>query len=514
MAWVRKSRVFVIFLGLLSLGSKSSEDQGFRFQAGKCVNARGETGLNPSYLGQCGDLRGSAFGRLDFDRIDLRGSDFSNAELGKVTFRGAQLEGTKWDSASLQGVDFSEANLTGSVFTGSRFSRVVMGAATLDGADFSRSTWKDSEISYCEWNKARFTKAVFESTTFEELSFGNASFAEARFSSPVFKQCVFRGVSAENATFIGVNLRRADFRGANLKGVQLIRAPLEEAGFEDADLTLASFRFATLARARFTKAKLAGTDFAYADLTGASTEGAVWTDATYNRRTKLPFPEADAKTLGMKEIQTHVARLYYNPRHVDSGASTTDNEPFTLWETIKQFEDSAQFTDYSLGALKKTLGESTVVIFPEFEIGDPNSDFGTEHRNALKEYVMNGGRLVFHGDANNRANVLIANVFGLKVPTRMSPAAEQTLQVEAAKETLFEGTSTQALSVNNQTSCLTGLSDTVKAIYKTPQCATVTLYAAGKGTVIFLGYDWFNAKPAGGQDGGWVDTLIRVAGPN
>lgn len=47
------------------------------------------------------------------------------------------------------------------------------------------------------------------------------------------------------------------------------------------------------------------------------------------------------------------------------------------------------------------------------------------------------------------------------------------------------------------------------AIYESNGVATVSLTQFGAGQILHLGWDWFDAKPVGNQDGGWLDVLNR-----
>jgi len=49
------------------------------------------------------------------------------------------------------------------------------------------------------------------------------------------------------------------------------------------------------------------------------------------------------------------------------------------------------------------------------------------------------------------------------------------------------------------------------SIYENGGNASVWTVGVGSGSLVFLGWDWFDAVPGGGsQDGGWVDVLDRA----
>ncbi len=93
-----------LFLGILLMLSWSvfGEDQGFRFEDGKCLNSQSREGLNPAYFGQCGDLRQIRLGYLSVGSIDFRGSRFDNSTFIDVDFAGSDLSDTTFASAIIQ----------------------------------------------------------------------------------------------------------------------------------------------------------------------------------------------------------------------------------------------------------------------------------------------------------------------------------------------------------------------------------------------------------------------------
>ena len=63
---------------------------------------------------------------------------------------------------------------------------------------------------------------------------------------------------------------------------------------------------------------------------------------------------------------------------------------------------------------------------------------------------------------------------------------------------------------NNGTSTLTGLPAGALDIYDYAGASAVSLIPLGSGTIVFLGFDWYNAAPIGTQDGGWLNVLARA----
>jgi hypothetical protein len=89
------------------------QDLGFRYHdsSHQCLNGQGKTGLNPGYIGQCGDLSEHKI-EWKLDGYDLRGADLSHAWVSpEASFRNTLLDGAQLTGASLSGTDLSGASL-------------------------------------------------------------------------------------------------------------------------------------------------------------------------------------------------------------------------------------------------------------------------------------------------------------------------------------------------------------------------------------------------------------------
>src|SRR5689334_9670282 len=104
-----QSIVILSFL-FLAAGAQAN-DLGFRYRNGRCLNGANAEGLNPSFIGQCSDLRNAVLGRLDFTQVDFSGSKFTNADLQQSKFDGANLTGVDFEAANLSGVSFGASTL-------------------------------------------------------------------------------------------------------------------------------------------------------------------------------------------------------------------------------------------------------------------------------------------------------------------------------------------------------------------------------------------------------------------
>ncbi|MGE0614823.1 MAG: pentapeptide repeat-containing protein [Bacteriovoracia bacterium] len=234
---------WITVLSLSFAGTVFSGDLGFRYQAGKCLNAKGEAGLNPSFLGQCADLRGVVISRLNLDGIDFSGSKFTNTDLQLTTFRGGRLVDVDFESAKLAGADFIDAHL-------------------------------------------------------ERVSFQRSSLKNAKFSGATVLESSFKGVDLGSFDLSLSNFARCNFDEANFNGTKLTEAVLESSSFKGANFKDAHLAKADLRRANFDGANLRGSN-----LEGAEVKGATFAGAKYNRRTKLPFTQEEAANQKMTFIR-------------------------------------------------------------------------------------------------------------------------------------------------------------------------------------------------------------------
>jgi uncharacterized protein YjbI with pentapeptide repeats len=127
--------LIVLSVCVLSSNALASRDQGYRYQNGQCVNGQGQTGLNPNYMGQCGDLHGKVLADRDLSFINLSGADLRGANFLFTSLRAANLSGADLRETNLRHVDLKFSNLKGADLSG-----VNLHWTELSGAVYSGST--------------------------------------------------------------------------------------------------------------------------------------------------------------------------------------------------------------------------------------------------------------------------------------------------------------------------------------------------------------------------------------
>jgi uncharacterized protein YjbI with pentapeptide repeats len=122
-------------------GSVRASDRGYRFDpsTGGCQNSAHQQGLNPDYLGECGDLRGAYLFEADLHGVNLRGANLDRAHLSGANLRGADLRGANLSGAYLYKADLREADLRGATFN-LRLHGADLHGVKLEGARVDTST--------------------------------------------------------------------------------------------------------------------------------------------------------------------------------------------------------------------------------------------------------------------------------------------------------------------------------------------------------------------------------------
>ncbi|MGE0615084.1 MAG: pentapeptide repeat-containing protein [Bacteriovoracia bacterium] len=294
-------RALGIALGAAVLWAPGAQaaDQGFRYREGKCQNANGQAGLNPSYLGQCGDLRGTVLGRLNLNGIDFSGAQFTGADLQKSTFAQSNLTGANFDNAVLSGVEFDNTTLDGASFRKAGLKNLKVIETPFVRNDFSETDFRGTDLTDVVASASNFNKAVFSGAKLDAARFTDCKFVGADLSGVVGKDTAFPGTDFTDAKLGGAKLA-----GADLSRASFTRSLVDGADLARANATNAAFAGARLRHVALNGAKLTGARFEAADLHGANLmdcvlEQANFKQAIFSKRTQLPVTQAEAEKLGM-----------------------------------------------------------------------------------------------------------------------------------------------------------------------------------------------------------------------
>jgi uncharacterized protein YjbI with pentapeptide repeats len=219
--------------------SSHAEDLGFRIRmTGDCRNDRGVVGLNPAYVGECGDLKGAKLRGARLAGRNLRGAvldgaDLREADLSRAQFRIATLIGADFTGARLDGAQMESADLSDAIFRGATLDGAGIIASAIDGADFSTARLLRTRF---RWAHGSDRVVDFTGATMNETEFEGSELGDARFTK----------VSALRASFYHTELGRSDFGGGDFTGADFSGAKMAQVlGWEKATLKGASYTSGT-----------------------------------------------------------------------------------------------------------------------------------------------------------------------------------------------------------------------------------------------------------------------------
>ncbi|PSJ36443.1 hypothetical protein C7I36_16750, partial [Zobellella taiwanensis] len=170
---------------------------------------------------------------------------------------------------------------------------------------------------------------------------------------------------------------------------------------------------------------------------------------------------------------------------------------YTLDTSIQNFTD-ADFAD--------KLNASGFFFMTDMESGNPGSqDFLPDSaQTTLRNWVNDGGVIMMTGTGGPKDTTFLNNIFGWDLTTQSG--SSWSLNTANAVGTPFEGGPASLSNLSATDAIGRGTVEGFTAIYGTDDNATVAVIRYGGGTVIFLGYDYYNAGIAGT---GFTDTATQ-----
>jgi uncharacterized repeat protein (TIGR01451 family) len=198
-------------------------------------------------------------------------------------------------------------------------------------------------------------------------------------------------------------------------------------------------------------------------------------------------------------VGTNLA-VFDDPAFVDSdGGSGAESDNVQASLATLGF-DVLPVTDLATGMTRPAL------VIPEQERGILAAALDSAATAALSNYVHAGGTLVVHG-GTPRAGLLLNAVFGFAL-TEFGAGASAYDRTPQAAGTRFADDPATAPNNGGSSALLTSsLPPGSLSLYEASGESIVALTRVGQGTVVFLGWDWFDAVPVGFQDGGWLALL-------
>jgi hypothetical protein len=198
-----------------------------------------------------------------------------------------------------------------------------------------------------------------------------------------------------------------------------------------------------------------------------------------------------------------------NSRYVDTTSAPGEAESDNVRASTKSVGHTVRrFTGIDATSLTQAVDNADALLIPELELGDLAVDLDVEARAVIVNYVADGGGIVINGTSGLRAADLLNELFGWSVTSGSVGAGTRTAAAAGTEfadvpDTLPAHTRTRGLDVAS-------LPEEAVVLYEQGNLAPrapIVRFSHGNGRVIYLGWDWFEAKPLGREDGGWVRAL-------
>lgn len=198
--------------------------------------------------------------------------------------------------------------------------------------------------------------------------------------------------------------------------------------------------------------------------------------------------------------------LFTNPAYVDYVPANSSSEAANLEAALAaDARDVTVFTDLTF-----EKGEFNVVMIPELELSDLESQLDAAARSAIESFVRNGGTLITFADGSSHERALLDTVFGWSLG---APLIVGTLTQDStgASGTPFAAGATSLTPFSKTFGTTdTSLPPGAHVIYADGSNAAVWIVRHGGGWVVSIGWDFFDAAPVGTRDGGWLEVLASA----
>jgi hypothetical protein len=193
-----------------------------------------------------------------------------------------------------------------------------------------------------------------------------------------------------------------------------------------------------------------------------------------------------------------------------STGSESSNLMFALQDAGFPLDTMSGLDSISIAHL---IAGKDIVFFPEIDGVTFTANTGA----ILRQFVDNGGTLVLVGGYTH--TVWVNAAFGWGISNTGDGWAEMggapMPQAETAAGTPFVNGPSSVFSNNSGANLYApGLPEGAKIAYYGTQAiqdGSVVVLPSGGGRVVYFGWDWYDGKPFGSQDGGWADLLALTA---
>jgi exosortase sorting signal-containing protein len=214
--------------------------------------------------------------------------------------------------------------------------------------------------------------------------------------------------------------------------------------------------------------------------------------------------------------------LFFNPTYVDTTSPPPDADAQNFKQALELDGFTVTtFTGITAADINAAVTGKQVLAFPELEVRDLSPDLDANALFVIANFVSNdGGTLIVCNQGDGDPLAIINKAFvGAGFVMTATPVTGPITITSAADGTSFAG-GPATLPVNNATNAVLASSvpPSAKIIYADANGNGVVVLippsggVTGGGNIVILGWDWFGAASAGGNepDTDW-DAVLKVA---
>ncbi len=285
---------FILFFLSLNI-SAFSEDLGYRYKDGKCVNEKGQQGLNPKTIGQCGDLSYVQLSGINMSPFDLSGSNFSNSVLEKTVFSKTKLRDINFEGANLKGAFFSNSELKSVLFKNADLSGATFADAVVEDADFSKTLFRNTQLSFKTCDRCNFDEAYLDGSEIFYAQIKSSSFKNTRFENVQLEEVQILDTNMQKLGVSNSFIVNTTFSNCDLAQSTLLNTGFPKSIFKEINFKSANFLNAVMLESKFISS--------------------IFTDSYFTSDSKFPFSREEALKLGMKLVVKPKALVYSYDRY-------------------------------------------------------------------------------------------------------------------------------------------------------------------------------------------------------
>jgi hypothetical protein len=205
--------------------------------------------------------------------------------------------------------------------------------------------------------------------------------------------------------------------------------------------------------------------------------------------------------------------VFDDSAYVDTTSSSPSAESDNIQATLSTSlgHTVSTFTGVDQTSWANGLSGKNLVVIPELEVdGNLAGDLTAGAITQIQNFVGGGGGLIISASSLTRDEDFLNTVFSFSMVNNGGGTVSNFDSTAAAGTAFAGGPATLPNNNGNYSTVTANLPIGSKSIYNESTRSYVVLMTYGSGKIVFLSYDWYDAIPVGGQDGGWVDMLDRA----